>query len=112
MCTPTRAQLLTGRHCLDNEASMVTCGRIMPQTDMPMMSDVFKANGYSTGTFGKWHLGSNHPWLPMDHGFDEALYFPGSSLGTARDYWNNNGFDCTVLHNGARQKYSEPVAPT
>lgn len=105
MCSPTRAQLLTGRHCLDNEACMVTCGRSMPRADMPMMSDVFKANGYATGMFGKWHLGSNHPWLPMDRGFDEALYFPGSSLGTARDYWNNNGFDCTILHNGVRKKY-------
>ena len=105
MCTPTRGQLLTGRHCLDNEASMVNCGRSLPRPDMPMMSDVFKANGYATGMFGKWHLGSTPPWLPMDRGFDEALYFPGSSLGTARDYWNNNGFDCTVLHNGVRQKY-------
>ena len=105
MCTPTRSQLLTGRHCLDNEASMVTCGRTMPRTDLPMMPEVFKANDYATGMFGKWHLGSNHPWLPMDRGFDEALYMPGSSLGTARDYWNNNGFDCTILHNGVRQKY-------
>ena len=105
MCSPTRAQLLTGRHCLDNEASMVTCGRSRPRTDMRMMSEVFKANGYATSMFGKWHLGGNHPWLPMDRGFDEALYFPGSSLGTARDYWNNNGFDCTVMHNGVRQKY-------
>lgn len=105
MCSPTRAQLLTGRHCLDNEASMVTCGRSLPRTDMPMMSEIFKANGYATGLFGKWHLGGNHPFRPMDRGFDEALYFPGSSLGTARDYWNNNGFDSTVLHNGVRTKY-------
>ncbi|MGL5017908.1 MAG: arylsulfatase [Luteolibacter sp.] len=106
MCTPTRSQLLTGRHCLDNEASMVTCGRTMPRTDLPMMSEVFKASGYGTGMFGKWHLGSNHPYLPMDRGFDEALYMPGSSLGTARDYWNNNGFDSTVRHNGVSKKYA------
>lgn len=105
MSTPTRGQLLTGRHCLENEADMVCAGRSVPRPDFPMLSEVFKANGYATGMFGKWHLGENAPFRPSDRGFDESLYFPGSSLGTARDYWNNDGFDCTVIHQNTRKKY-------
>lgn len=105
MCTPTRAALLTGHDAIDTQASMVTCGRSMPRPDLPMIQEVLKAGGYATGMFGKWHLGENSPFRPSDRGFEESLYFPGSSLGTARDYWNNMGWDCTVLHNNARQKY-------
>jgi arylsulfatase A-like enzyme len=50
-------------------------------------------------------LGENKPFRPSDRGFEESLYFPGSSLGTTRDYWNNNGFDCTVHHNNVLKKY-------
>lgn len=105
MCSPTRGALLTGRHCLDNGAWLVAVGRYMPRPELPTMADVFRANGYATGMFGKWHLGENYPFRPMDRGFDEAIYYPGSSLGTSRDFWNNNGFDGTYLHNGKRQKY-------
>ena len=105
MCTPTRAALLTGRDCIDSQACMVTCGRSIPRPDFPMIQEVFKADGYATGMFGKWHLGENAPFRPGDRGFEESLYFPGSSLGTARDFWNNTGWDATVLHNNIRTKY-------
>ena len=105
MCSPTRSGLLTGRHCLDNGAWLVAAGRYMPRAELPTMADAFRANGYATGLFGKWHLGENYPFRPMDRGFDESLYFPGSSLGTSRDYWNNSGFDGTYLHNGKRKTY-------
>jgi arylsulfatase len=106
MCTPTRAALLTGRDALDAQATMVNCGRSIPRPDLPMIQELFKADGYATGMFGKWHLGENEPFRPSDRGFEETLYFPGSSLGTARDYWNNMGWDCTVLHNNVRKKYT------
>jgi arylsulfatase A-like enzyme len=68
MCSPTRAQLLTGRHSLDNGAGIVTCCRGRPRTDMRIMSEVFKSNRNATSMFGNWPLGGNHPWLPMDPG--------------------------------------------
>ena len=68
MCSPTRAQLLTGRHSLDNGAGTVACCRSRPWTDMRMMLEVFKASHYATSMFVKWPLGGNHPWLPMDRG--------------------------------------------
>jgi arylsulfatase A-like enzyme len=33
--------------------------------------EALKNVGYSTGMFGKWHLGYNLPYLPTRHGFDE-----------------------------------------
>ena len=68
MCSPTRAQLLTGRHSLDNGAGLVACCRSRPWTDMRMMLEVFKASHNATSMFVKWPLGGNHPWLPMDRG--------------------------------------------
>jgi arylsulfatase A-like enzyme len=37
------------------------------------MADVFRHNGYRTGLFGKWHLGTDYPYRPIDRGFDEWL---------------------------------------
>ena len=39
------------------------------------MAETFKSAGYTTGLFGKWHLGDYGEYLPTNHGFD---YFYGS----------------------------------
>ena len=39
------------------------------------MAETFKAAGYATGLFGKWHLGDYGEYLPTNQGFD---YFYGS----------------------------------
>jgi arylsulfatase len=106
MCTPTRGQLLTGVDCLRNGAMNVSSGRTLLRRGIQTMADIFAANGYRTGQFGKWHLGDNHPYRPQDRGFHEALFFPSSHLGSAPDYWNNDYFDDTYNHNGKREKYS------
>ncbi len=38
-------------------------------TKYPTIAKLFKANGYRTGHFGKWHLGPE-PFTALDHGFD------------------------------------------
>ena len=35
------------------------------------LAEMLKENGYSTGIFGKWHLGSKKEFFPTNHGFDE-----------------------------------------
>ena len=35
------------------------------------LAEMLKENGYSTGIFGKWHLGSQKEFFPTNHGFDE-----------------------------------------
>jgi arylsulfatase A-like enzyme len=38
---------------------------------MPTLANVLKAQGYTTGQFGKNHLGDHNEHLPTVHGFDE-----------------------------------------
>uniref|UniRef100_UPI0032165A72 arylsulfatase n=1 Tax=uncultured Draconibacterium sp. TaxID=1573823 RepID=UPI0032165A72 len=105
MCTPTRGQLMTGRDALKNGARWVGTENTHLRTDFPIMAEVFKNAGYSTGIFGKWHLGDNYPLRPQDRGFDEVVSFPQQEVGTVNDFWTNDYFDDTYLHNGEQEKY-------
>ena len=105
MCTPTRAQLLTGRDALDNGAMNVSSGRTLLRQDLPTMANVFAEAGYRTGIFGKWHLGDNYPYRPQDRGFEETLWFPSSHIGSSSDAWNNDYFNDRYQHNGKLEQF-------
>ena len=105
MCTPTRGQLLTGLDAARNGAINVSSGRTLLRAELPTMADFFKANGYRTGIFGKWHLGDNTPYRPEQRGFEEALWFPSSHINSVPDYWNNDYFDDTYIRNSERRQY-------
>ncbi len=105
MCTPTRGQLLTGLDAARNGAVNVSSGRTLLRADLPTMADLFRAVGYGTGLFGKWHLGDNYPYRPQDRGFDESLWFPSSHISSVPDYWENDYFDDIYYHNGERARY-------
>lgn len=106
MCAPTRGQLMTGMDAAANGLVNVSSGRAFLKPELPTMGDIFRANGYSTGVFGKWHLGENYPYRPQDRGFEESVWFPSSHIGSVSDYWGNDYFDDTYRHNGKLQKYS------
>src|SRR4051812_11988992 len=59
MCTPTRGQLMTGMDALHNGASSVSAGRSFIRRGIPTMAEAFRAGGYRTATYGKWHLGDS-----------------------------------------------------
>ena len=105
MCTPTRGQLLTGLDACRNGALNVSSGRTLLRENLPTIADMFRASGYATGVFGKWHLGDNYPYRPQDRGFDESLWFPSSHISSAPDYWENDYFDDVYCRNGERLKY-------
>jgi arylsulfatase A-like enzyme len=105
MCTPTRGQLMTGLDAFRNGAVNVSSGRTLLRPDLRTMADVFRAAGYRTGLFGKWHLGDNHPFRPEERGFDEAIWFPSSHVNSVPDFWNNDYFDDTYVHNGQRERF-------
>lgn len=104
MCTPTRGQLMTGQDAFRNAAMNVSSGRTLLRPELQTMADQFQAAGYRTGMFGKWHLGDNYPYRPQDRGFQETLWFPSSHISAVPDYWINDYFDDTYLHNGHRVK--------
>lgn len=106
MCTPTRGQLMCGFDAARNGAVNVSSGRTLLRQELPTMANYFENNGYNTGLFGKWHLGDNYPYSPEFRGFKETLSFPSSHIGSAPDFWGNDYFDDTYLHNGKREKYT------
>lgn len=103
-CAPTRAGLMTGRYCNCTGVWHTIGGRSLLRQDEVTIADVFKANDYRTGMFGKWHLGDNYPFRPHDRGFEVALYHGGGGVSQTPDYWGNDYFDDTYMLNG------EPVS--
>ena len=99
-CSPTRAALMTGRY--NNRVGVwhTVMGRSQLRADETTMADVFKTSGYATGHFGKWHLGDNYPFRPMDRGFDTAVWHGGGGIGNTQDYWGNDYYDDWYCHNG------------
>ena len=99
-CAPTRAGLMTGRYCNRTGVWHTVMGRSLLRRDEVTMADIFSANGYKTGIFGKWHLGDNYPYRPQDRGFQEVLIHGGGGVGQTPDFWGNNYFDATYMNNG------------
>ena len=102
-CSPTRASILTGQtplrhgstapdhHIEGNEkvraketpiaalhvkaTAPATANRL--DNRWPTLAKLIKSKGYTTGHFGKWHLGME-PYSPLEHGFDVDIpHTPG-----------------------------------
>jgi arylsulfatase A-like enzyme len=103
-CAPTRAALMTGRTAMRTGVWHVVMGRTILHNDEITMAELFRKNGYRTAMFGKWHLGDSYPFRPQDQGFEEVLTHGGGVVGHTPDYWMNDYFDDTYLHNGKWEK--------
>lgn len=85
VCAPTRACLMTGRYNYRTRVIDTWVGRAMMEPDEVTIAEAFRAAGYATGIFGKWHLGDNYPLRPSDQGFQQALVHRGGGLGQPSD---------------------------
>lgn len=80
VCSASRASLLTG--CYPNRLGI--SGALGPASAIGLnpneetLAELLKEKGYATGIFGKWHLGDQRPFLPLQHGFDEYYGVPYS----------------------------------
>ena len=99
-CSPTRAALLTGRMSDRTGVTSTNTHRNYMRREEVLMSEYFKASGYRTGIFGKWHVGANYPYRPIDRGFDEWLGLGNNGLATSADLWDNDRMNDTYWHNG------------
>ncbi|MCY2989754.1 MAG: sulfatase-like hydrolase/transferase [Planctomycetota bacterium] len=101
VCSPTRAMLLTGRHPFRVGTGPETGGELAREETT--IGEAFRAHGYRTGIFGKWHNGADpdtpeyrrafeEVWKTMpnkklqgglgvnEHGFEEAwVYYGGGA---------------------------------
>jgi arylsulfatase A-like enzyme len=99
-CSPTRGALLTGKYAHHVKVwHTIAAGNHLRASELTM-ADVFRANGYRTGMFGKWHLGANFPYRPIDRGFDEWLGQGDGGTGTTDDHFLNDRVNDHYLHNG------------
>jgi len=92
VCAPTRAEFLTGRYHPRGGVRGVTTGAERLNLDERTIGETFKAAGYATAAFGKWHNGTQYPYHPNGRGFDE--YY-----GFCSGHWGNY-FDPVLEHNG------------
>ncbi len=92
VCSPTRAELLTGRYHPRGGVRGTSAGAERLDLDERTLAETFKHAGYATGAFGKWHNGSQHLYHPNARGFDE---FYGFTSGHWALY-----FDPPLDHNG------------
>ncbi len=117
VCSPTRGSCLTGRHPYRYGIFHANVGHMRPQEIT--LAEALKTQGYVTGHFGKWHLGTltaeikesnrggpggkahfSPPWL---NGFDvcfsteakvptfNPMKAPGSDKPYGTHYWNEKG---------------------
>jgi len=105
-CSPTRAALLTGRHEMKNGVTHTILERERLALDAATLPQVLKSAGYTSGIFGKWHLGDEEPYQPHRRGFDEAFIHGGGGIGqvypgSCADAPHNGYFDPVIRHNGS-----------
>jgi len=86
ICSASRSALITG--CYPGRTKVF--GAHPPrarglETTFPTMGEVFKAGGYATAVFGKWHCGDQPGTRPHDRGFDES-----SGLMYSNDMWKHH----------------------
>ena len=82
VCSPSRSSLLSG--CYPKRIDLHK-HVIFPQyryginPDEILLPELFKEAGYHTACYGKWHLGHQEPFLPLQNGFDEYYGIPFSN---------------------------------
>jgi len=105
-CAPTRSALMTGRHPMRNGVTHTILERERMTLQATTLPQVLKSAGYTTGIFGKWHLGDEEPYQPHRRGFDEALIHGAGGIGQAykcscADAPGNKYFNPTLRYNGS-----------
>lgn len=101
VCSASRAALLTG--CYSNRIGIH--GALGPQARHGIsagettLAELCRSKGYATAIFGKWHLGSHRPFLPLQHGFDEYVGIPYSN-----DMWPNHPSLARLPDESARKR--------
>ena len=103
VCSPTRGSCITGRHPFRYGIPFANIGRM--KAEEITLAEVLKAQGYATGHFGRWHLGSlttrikdahrgrpglkRHYSPPWEHGYDKC-FVTESAVPT---YWKDNDYE-------------------
>lgn len=110
-CAPTRAALLTGRHEFRSGVTHTIYERERLSLKAITFPQVLRSAGYTTGIFGKWHLGDEAAYRPDKRGFDETFIHGAGGIGqtypgSCGDAPGNTYLSPAILHNGVFVKTS------
>jgi len=103
-CAPTRSALMSGRTPFKNGVTHTILERERMALSSTTIAEVLKTAGYTTGIFGKWHLGDDDAYQPDRRGFDEVFIHGAGGIGqnfpgTQGDVPGTGYFDPFIKHN-------------
>jgi len=120
-CSPTRTAFLTGRYqqrtdgleCAigtgnvgryDDAIRLAKARQLGLPAKQAVLPSALKKPGYSSGVFGKWHLGYEPQFNPLEHGWDDFFGYMGGNV----HYFNHRELsDLHVLYRGRLPVYEE-----
>jgi len=95
-CTPSRSAFMTGRHPIRSGTTKVVWGVLYGMTNWEItLPELLSEKGYSTGMFGKWHLGDTKGRFPTDQGFDE--WYGIANTTDESVYSSHYQYDSTIM---------------
>lgn len=115
-CTPSRSALMTGRYAIRSGNGTVPLGEGaygLVQWEVTM-AEMLSNAGYSTGMYGKWHLGRTKGRFPTDQGFDEWYGVPNStdeSVYSSLEGFDKSGLPETYVLESTKGKKPKEVRP-
>jgi arylsulfatase A-like enzyme len=121
-CTPSRYSLLTGEYAFRNTGAVILPGNapLIIDTNRPNLASLLKADGYSTGLVGKWHLGLGEPnealdWNaniapgPKEVGFEYSFHMAATGDRVPSVYIENGRVVNLDVADPIRVDYNQPV---
>lgn len=108
VCSASRAGIMTG--CYPNRVGI--SGALMPDSkiglnpDEETIAEILKPQQYKSIAIGKWHLGCQKQFLPLQQGFDEYLGLPYSN-----DMWPVNYDGTPITKESKGRKFGYPTLP-
>jgi arylsulfatase A-like enzyme len=103
VCSPTRTMLLTARHPIRVGTGPEVGGELA--LEETTIAEGFKANGYRTGVFGKWHNGEDPDTPEFQVTFKEAFKTMPNKTHTGGHGANAHGFDEAWIYYGGGADY-------
>ena len=115
-CTPSRSAIMTGRYAIRSGNGTVPLGEGvygLVQWEVTM-AEMLSEAGYTTGMYGKWHLGRTPGRFPTDQGFDEWYGVPNStdeSVYSSLHGFAESGAAETFVMDGKKGEVPQKVRP-